>query len=199
MPPPASLPSASDVAARALYLYVDHGASIRGGTPPDQQDVAARTLYLYVNPGTWGHPSGGEPLSQDDVLARILYLYVNYTHDQDPTDVAARALYLYAEYGDGEIFPWLMVLEPPEVQPGQQVKIIGDGFGDDPADEGSSVVHGVYDPTVVGPGLAMGIVSWSWRSPGLWPANSGDPITYAILVVVAEEAEDGYVSVEETT
>jgi hypothetical protein len=45
----------------------------------------------------------------------------------------------------------------------------------------------------------MGIVTWSNRSPGLWPANGGQPITPAAIVTVPADAESGLVVVEEST
>ena len=45
----------------------------------------------------------------------------------------------------------------------------------------------------------MGIVSWSNRSPGLHPANGGQPITAAATVTVPATAESGLVVVEEST
>jgi hypothetical protein len=45
----------------------------------------------------------------------------------------------------------------------------------------------------------MGIVSWSNRSPGLWPANGGAPIAPAAVVTVPPDAESGLVVVEEST
>lgn len=46
---------------------------------------------------------------------------------------------------------------------------------------------------------AMGIVTWSNRSPGLHPANGGQPITGAATVTVPALGESGLVVVEETT
>lgn len=188
----------ANVASRALYLYVNKSASIRGGAKPDQQDVASRSLYAYVNKAKHGL-AGQRVLNQNDILSRSLYIYLNIAHDRDPTNVIARALYLYDEKIDGELFPWIMKIEPTEALEGQQVRIYGDGFGATQAAEASTVRLGVYDPTVVGPGGSMGIVSWSSRSPGLYPANGGGSITAAIVVVVPDEADSGYVSVEETT
>jgi hypothetical protein len=42
-------------------------------------------------------------------------------------------------------------------------------------------------------------VSWSNRSPGLWPANGGAPIAPAAVVTVPPDAESGLVVVEEST
>lgn len=45
----------------------------------------------------------------------------------------------------------------------------------------------------------MGIVAWSNRSPGLHPANGGQPITPAATVTVPPTAESGLVVVTEST
>ena len=199
--PPSPLPDPTYVAARTLYLYESYqaAASASPGTAPTPDDVLARTLYLYESYSTWGWPSAGEPLDSDDVLSRTLYLYVHIVHDRDPTDVPRRSLYLYEAYTGDEPFPWIERIVPNEQYPGGQVEVMGDGFGDTPATEGGSVRLGVYDPNVSGPGLAMGIVSWQSRSPGLWPANSGVRSSAAIVVTVPTEAVSGMVSVELTT
>ena len=46
---------------------------------------------------------------------------------------------------------------------------------------------------------ALGIVIWTNRSPGLWPANGGLPITPAATVTIPADAESGLVIVEEST
>lgn len=202
--PPASLPTPADVEARALYLYASYTATSEAGHVQAPEDVDARALYLYVNASSHGHPSGGEPLGPDDVLARTLYLYYSAVHDQDPTDVTVRALYLYEAYTNEEPFPWIERIRPTEQYPGGQVEIYGDGFGATDATEGSSVRLGVYDPDVPGPGILLGVVTWSARSPNLWPANgdgSGAPPPRslpAIVVTIPPEAESGMLSVEET-
>jgi hypothetical protein len=198
--PPGALPTPASVAMRGLYLYgqTQVAGHPSGGEPLDQDDVLARTLYLYGQPAVHGQPSGGEPMDADDVLARFLYLYGVVIHDRDPSDVAMRSVYLYGEYTNDEPFPWLMDIRPREQFPGGEVSLYGDGFGVAQATEGSSVRLGVYDPGVPGPGQLMGVVSWSARSPNLWPANSGLPILPAIVVTVPADAESGMVSVEET-
>lgn len=45
----------------------------------------------------------------------------------------------------------------------------------------------------------MGIVSWQNRSPGLYPANGGQPITPAAVVTVPADAVSGMVRVVEST
>jgi hypothetical protein len=196
--------SAGRVAARALYLYENISVGPGDGTPPANADVAARALYLQVSEAIYGHPSGGETLGGDDVLARTLYLYVAIVHDRDPTDVAGRGLYLFEAYTNGEIFPWIERIRPTEQYEGGQVEIYGDGFGATQGAEGSSIRLGVYDPGVEGPGMLMGVVSWSTRSANLHPAN-GDgsgappPLTLpAIVATVPADAESGMLSVEET-
>lgn len=202
--PPATLPTPADVLARSLYLYESYAATAVAGHAIAPSDVSARVLYLYVNEGAHGWPAGGEPLDGDDVLARVLYLYVNVSHDRDPSDVSARALYLYEAYTNEEIFPWIERIRPTEQYPGGQVEIYGDGFGASDAAEGATVRLGVYDPALPGPGLALGVVSWSSRSPNLWPANgdgsgANPPRSLpAIVVTVPPEAVSGMLSVEET-
>ena len=202
--PPASLPTAADVAARSNYQFVSYSVHgwPSGGEALDQDDVLARSLYLYVNQAVHGQPSGGEPMDQDDVLARVLYLYVNIGHDRDPTDVLARALYQYLAYTNDEIFPWIMDIQPREQYHGGQVSIYGDGFGASEAAEGGilRIANGAPpNVTVPGPGSIFGIVSWSTRSVGLWPANTGAAILPAIVGTVPPDAQSGMVSVELTT
>ncbi len=203
--PPASLPTPASVLARTLYLYENIGSGPGDGTTNGPEDVDARTLYLYANEGAHGWPAGGETMGPDDVLARTLYLFVNIGHDRDPSDVAGRALYVYEAYTNDEIFPWIERIRPTEQYRGGQVEIYGDGFGATAAAEGSSVRLGVYDPAVSGPGLVLGVVSWSSRSANLWPANgdgSGAPPPRslpAIVVTLPDEAVSGMLSVEETT
>ena len=203
--PPASLPTAADVLARTLYLYENYGATSGAGHFQAAEDVDARTLYLYVNEAIYGHPSGGETLGADDVLARVLYLYVSIGHDRTLDDVEVRALYTYEAYTNDEPFPWIERIRPTEQYAGGQVEIYGDGFGDTEAAEGGIVRLGVYDPAVAGPGLVLGVVSWSARSLNLWPANgdgsgANPPRTLpAIVVTLPPEAESGMLSVEETT
>lgn len=172
-------------------------------SPPTPADVAARTLYLYENLGATSE--AGHFQAPQDVDARTLYLYVNISHDRDPSDAAGRGLYVYEAYTNDEIFPWIERIRPTEQYRGGQVEIYGDGFGATAAAEGSSVRLGVYDPAVSGPGLVLGVVSWSSRSANLWPANgdgSGAPPPRslpAIVVTLPDEAVSGMLSVEETT
>lgn len=199
--PPASLPTPADVAARTLYAYVSPGVAGHpaGGEPLGPDDVLARALYAVVNEGVHGL-EGQRVFNANDVTARSLYAVVNIGHDRTKDDVAARALYEYAAYDETELFPWIEKIAPSEALPGQQVAIYGDGFGDTQAQEGSIVRLGSPpDPTGPGPGLALGVVSWSTRSPNLHPANSGLATDPAITVTVPDEAESGSISVEETT
>jgi hypothetical protein len=93
---------------RSLYLYENVGV--------EAQSVAARALYLYENVE-----------HVESLAARALYLYENVEHVES---LAARALYLYETQVDGEVFPWLMAIDPPEQYRGGQVSLIGDGFGE---------------------------------------------------------------------
>lgn len=197
--PPATLPTPADVAARALYLLVNRGAAKVAGHAPAPIDVEGRAQYVYVNRAVYGNPSGGETMGTDDVLSRALYVYVTRALALTQEDVALRSLYLYAAYTNADVFPWLMRINPNEQFPGGEVSVYGDGFGPNAAAEGSAVRLGVYDPAVPGPGQLMGVVSWLERSPGLWPANGGDPILPAIVVTVPSDAESGMLSIEETT
>lgn len=209
MPPPTP-PLPSHVASRSLYLYESYSVTLLDsiGTAPSPDDVVARSLYLYESYSIWGadSPTGGEPQDAEDVLARTLYLYVSIIHDRDPTDRRNGVLYLYEAYTNGEIFPWLERIVPEEQYPLGQVEVMGDGFGATTAAEGGSARLGVYDPANPGPGLVMGVVEWSTRSPNLYPANGvGDGVTNpprstrALLLTVPADAVSGMLSVEETT
>jgi hypothetical protein len=100
--------------ARSLYLYVNKGVpSIVPGV-----GTYARDLYLYVNRGVRNHLDGP--------YARDLYLYVNRGY---VVALTARALFLYRNSRDGEVFPWLNHLNPPEQYESGQVDLYGDGFG----------------------------------------------------------------------
>ena len=201
MPPPGSLPTPSSVVSRSLYTYVTRAVygQPSGGEPLDAEDVGSRALYLYVSRSTHGHPGGGEPLDPDDVLSRALYLYVSRAHDRDPSDVAARALYAYVEFDSTALFPWIAKIEPVEQARLGQVAVYGDGFGASEAAEGGIVRLGLYDPTQLGPGAVMGVVSWASRSVGLYPANAGVPLEPALVVTVPVDGDSGMLSVEETT
>ena len=168
------------VMSRSLYQYVNNGIE------SDNPRLSA-TLYHYVN-------NGHEELH---VESRLLYLYVN--NGIPAMVVLRRSLYEYEAYTNEEIFPWIERIVPNEQYPGGQVAVHGDGFGAQPETEDGSVRLGVYDPNVSGPGLAMGVVSWQTRSPGLYPANSGVRSTAAIVVTVPTEGESGMLSVELTT
>jgi hypothetical protein len=202
--PPSPMPDPTYVVGRSLYLYESRAAGPGDGTAPAPEDVDSRALYLYEGYAVWGadSPTGGEPQDAEDVLSRSLYLFVSIIHDRDPTDVPRRALYTYEAYTNGEIFPWIERIIPGEQYRGGQVSIHGDGFGATQGAEGSSIRLGAYDPLVEGPGLEMGVVSWSTRSPNLYPASSGGvnpPLTGpAIVATVPAEAESGMLSVEET-
>jgi hypothetical protein len=95
---------------RSLYLYENIGV--------EPQAIAARSLYLYENVGVQIVP----------IAARSLYLYENV--GIGILAVLARSLYLYEATRDGEVFPWLMKLDPTEQYAGGQVSLFGDGFGE---------------------------------------------------------------------
>lgn len=136
-----------------------------------------RALYVYENKGI-------QALS---VSERVVYVYVN--KGIQALRVLARAIYDYVNNVNGTLFPWLMKLDPGRQYQGGEVSLFGDGFGDTQAADGSNVYL---------VGEAMGVVSWSSRSPGLWPANGGAPITPAIVVTVPVDGVSGMVKVEET-
>ena len=300
---------------RALYLVENVGLQAT--------TMLARALYLVENLG----------LQATSVLARALYLDEN--RQIQAVEITTRGLYLEETYRDGEVFPWLMAIDPTEQYRGGTVELFGDGFGEileaaAGATKTSSTVSGgniatnatdraasdwlstagaaswirftfgaakkvvaialeqgatgawgtprfrfsdglgdvdgagdvpAYDagrhtaevpvggnrvlytlPTprtttyvevaIAGSGsggtrgfrevwifedldqaaegssailnnglvseTALGIVSWLNRSPGLWPANSGDPILAAATVTIPADAESGLVVVEET-
>jgi len=96
--------------ARSLYLYENVGINALS--------VTARSLYLYENMGIWAI----------SVLARALYLFENVGIED--LAILARALYLYEATRDGEVFPWLMKIDPVEQYTGGQVDLFGDGFGE---------------------------------------------------------------------
>jgi hypothetical protein len=95
---------------RSLYLYENIGV--------EPLSVPARSLYLYENVGV-------EVLA---ILARSLYLYEN--REMEALEVLARSLYAYEATRDGEVFPWLMKIDPVEQYRGGQVDLFGDGFGE---------------------------------------------------------------------
>jgi hypothetical protein len=96
--------------ARSLYLYENVGINALS--------VTARSLYLYENMGIWAI----------SILARSLYAYENVGIQS--LLMLARALYLYEATRDGEVFPWLMKIDPVEQYAGGQVDLFGDGFGE---------------------------------------------------------------------
>lgn len=106
----AGLGEAGAPTSRSLYLYVNNG--IQALT------VSARSLYLVENLGIWAI----------SVLARSLYLYANV--GIEALAVLARSLYLFESTRDGEVFPWLMLIDPTEQYAGGQVDLYWDGFGE---------------------------------------------------------------------
>jgi len=165
---------------RSLYLYENKGVQAT--------TIAARSLYLYENRG----------LQAISVGSRALYLYVNKALQL--LSVLARSLYLYEATRDGEVFPWLMTTYV-------EVRIASGGSGtrglaevwiyedlDDLA-EMSRVWLNFGQPAVTD----LGIVLWANRSPGLYTANSGVPITKAATVTLPAAAVSGLVIVREET
>lgn len=173
------------VLSRSLYLYENIALQAI--------EIEARSLYAYENYAV-------QPI---EVEARMLYLFENVAIEA--LTVLVRTLYLYEAWTNGEIFPWIERIRPPEQYEGGQVEIYGDGFGATEAAEGGMARLGVYDPAIAGPGVVMGVVAWSTRSPNLWPANgdgSGAPPPRslpALVVTVPVGAASGMLSVEETT
>lgn len=96
--------------ARSLYLYENKGI--------EATSIAARSLYLYEN----------KAIQALAVASRTLYLYVN--KGIGALTSLARSLYLYEATRDGEVFPWLMKIDPVEQYAGGQVDLYGDGFGE---------------------------------------------------------------------
>jgi hypothetical protein len=98
------------VLARSLYLYENAGV----------QAIAPlkRDLYLYENKGV-------QALA---IAHRSLYLYEN--RGIEALAPRARDLYVYEATRDGEVFPWLMKIDPTEQYRGGQVALFGDGFGE---------------------------------------------------------------------
>ena len=64
----------------------------------------------------------------------------------------------------------------------------------DAAAEGASIISNLG----LGSEVPFGIAAWTNRSPGLWPANGGLPITPAATVTVVATAESGLVIVRES-
>lgn len=187
----------ANVASRSLYLYYNRAVTLVSGHRAAPEDTLSRSLYLYYNAAATS--TAGRRQSPPDVDSRSLYLYVNRAHDRDPTDVLSRSLYTYVSYDSSELFPWIEKIAPVEQARGGQVAVYGDGFGATEAAEGAIVRLGVYDPTQLGPGAVMGVVSWSSRSVGLHPANGGVPTQPALIVTVPVDGDSGMLSVEETT
>lgn len=132
---------------RALYLYENLGVQALS--------VTARSLYLYENMGIWAI----------SVLARALYLYENV--GIEALAVLTRALYLYEATRDGEVFPWLMKIDPVEQYTGGQVDLFGDGFGEVlEAAAGATITV----DSVNGSNVAAFAVD---RSTGSWVSNGG--------------------------
>lgn len=162
----------SGALTRALYEYENLGipAGVAGLT---------RALYEYENLGVWFEAAG---------FTRALYEYENCEIWALLAGIV-RALYEYENCNSGELFPWVMAIVPDAQYPGGQVGIVGDGFGATQAAENSQVtLHGA----------ALGVVAWSTRSPGLYPANGSAPLEPAITVTLPSDAASGLIIVEES-
>jgi hypothetical protein len=160
------------VIPRFLYLY--ENVAVEALT------VQSRELYAVENRGV-------EALA---VAERPLYLYENL--GIEVLSVLMRAVYGYEALANGELFPWLWKLRPVAQYRLGQVDVWGDGLGDTPSAEGSSLLLHAE---------ACGIVSWQSRSAGLWPGDgvASDDITEAVIFTVPADGESGAVVVEETT
>lgn len=98
---------------RSLYLYENRGMwALEVFTA-----TSGRSLYLYENKALWAI----------SVLARAIYLYENITF---VVELLSRSLYLYEATTDGEVFPWLMKIDPTEQYRGGTIDLYGDGFGE---------------------------------------------------------------------
>lgn len=132
---------------RSLYLYENVGLQAIA--------VLSRSEYLYENVG----------LQAISILARSLYLYENLAIQA--LAVIARALYLYETERDGEVFPWLMRINPTEQYRGGTIDLYGDGFGELlEAAAGATITTS----SVSGGNVGGGAVD---RSTGEWISTSG--------------------------
>lgn len=95
---------------RAQYIYESDGL----------QNIAvlARALYEYESDG----------LQAIKVLADTLYLYES--DGLQALLILMRAHYLYEATTDGEVFPWLMDIQPRQQYRGGTIDLYGDGFGE---------------------------------------------------------------------
>lgn len=172
MPP--STVTVGKVLARSLHLYENKG---KWATK-----VLARSLYVVENKGFWA----------TDQLARSLYTYENrgiWAHPQ-----LARSLYTYEATRDGEVFPWLMKLDPAEQYRGGQVDLYGDGFGELlEAAAGATITTSSVSGANVGAGAVdRGTLGWvSTSGAGAWIRFTfGSP---KVIVAVALEDLTGTV------
>jgi hypothetical protein len=159
---------------RALVMIANRGI-------PAPAPITQRTLMLIENKAVQAIVAG---------IQRQLFILDN----RQVQGVAGlqRALFLLESYTNGAMFPWLFSLQPNQQYRGGQIGLVGDGFGDTAAAWTSSTLLGAIREL-------MGVVSWSSRSPGLYPCNGGAAWTPAITVTVPMDAVSGLVMVEETT
>lgn len=160
---------------RSLYLYENRGVQAI--------EVTARSLYLYEN----------KALQVIAVLTRALYLYENRAIEA--LVVLARALYLYEAKRDGEVFPWLMKIDPVEQYAGGQIDLFGDGFGE--------LVEVAAGAAISVDSVNAGYIAANSvdRSTGSWVSNSnqsGAWIRYTfgaakkIVAIALESAGNGW-------
>jgi hypothetical protein len=142
-----------------------------------------RDLTLIDNRGIWALPS---PTYRDLTLIDNRGIWA--------LRVLLRALTSLESYTNDPMFPWLLSIAPTQQYRSGQVSLTGDGFGAAQATLTSNVLLGAALEI-------MGVVSWSTRSAGLWPANGVSPNVFspAIVATVPSDAVSGLVEIQETT
>ncbi len=179
---------AGPVLARSLYCYENCGPAAHPvlarslscceNWGPAVHPVLARSLYAVENRGPAVHP----------VLARSVGCYENRGPADHP--VLARSIYLHEATRDGEVFPWLVKIDPVEQYPGGQVDLFGDGFG-----ELVEVAAGatISVDSTNGSNVAGNTVE---RSTGSWASNGGTGawirFTFAAAKTIVAIALEGY-------
>src|SRR4051812_21976183 len=135
------------ILARSLYTYENKSIWAH----PE----LTRSLYTYENKGVWAHPE----------LTRSLFLYEN--RGMWALAALRRSLYGYEATRDGEVFPWLMRINPTEQYRNGQVDLFGDGFGELlEAAAGATITTSSVSGANVGDGAVD-------RSSGQWVSTSG--------------------------
>lgn len=163
---------------RSLYLYENDGHETLG--------VAGRSEYVYEN-------RAHEALA---VVARSEYLYEDRSVEALVT--LARSLYAYEATRDGEVFPWLMAIEPTEQYRGGTVDLLGDGFGE------ILEVAGEVGTVVTTSSVSGGNVGGNARDRAVaeWISTSGSAawirFTFAGPTVVAAIALEDILSLTES-